>query len=78
MHHNKLKIKILLKLIIKALKKVIYCFLLMTILLIMLVYIGDGNIIHSSGNVKIENLEDNKDLYNKLHAVMCTKGLFNE
>ena len=42
------------------------------------IYYGDGKIIHSSGNVKIENLEDNKDLYNKLHAVMCTKGLFNE
>ncbi|OUW11149.1 MAG: hypothetical protein CBD26_03090 [Candidatus Pelagibacter sp. TMED166] len=42
------------------------------------IYLGNGKIIHSSGSVKVENLEDNKDLYDKLYGVMSTKGLFNE
>ena len=42
------------------------------------IYFGGGKIIHSSGNVRVENLKNNKDLYKKLYCVMSTERLFNE
>jgi len=38
--------------------------------------IGNEEIIHSSGCVKIEKLEDNKELYKKLYKVMSIKKIF--
>jgi len=37
--------------------------------------IGNGEIIHSSGYVKIEKLEENKELYKKLYKVMSIRKL---
>ena len=41
------------------------------------IYYGNGQIIHSSGCVKIETLTKNKELYKKLHKIMSIKKLFN-
>ena len=40
--------------------------------------LGNEEIIHSSGSVKIEKLTDNKELYNKIYKIMSIKNLFNE
>ena len=40
--------------------------------------IGNGQIIHSSGYVKIEQLEENKMLYNKLYKIMSVRNIINE
>jgi len=42
------------------------------------IYLGNQEIIHSSGSVKIENLADNDKLYKKIYKVMSIKNLFNE
>ena len=42
------------------------------------IYLGNQEIIHSSGSVKIENLADNDKLYKKMYKVMSIKNLFNE
>ena len=42
------------------------------------IYIGNNQIIHSSGSVKIEKLDVNKQLYEKLFKTMSIEGLFNE
>ena len=42
------------------------------------IYLGNQEIIHSSGSVKIENLIDNDKLYKKMYKVMSIKNLFNE
>jgi len=40
--------------------------------------IGNGEIIHSSGCIKIEKLKENKELYNKLYKIMSVQNLINE
>ena len=40
--------------------------------------IGNGEIIHSSGYVKIEKLKKNKELYQKLYKVMSIKKIIDE
>ena len=40
--------------------------------------IGNEEIIHSSGYVKIEKLKENKELYEKLYKAMSIKNLINE
>ena len=40
--------------------------------------IGNEQIIHSSGCVKIEKLKENKELYQKLYKVMSIRNLINE
>ena len=40
--------------------------------------IGNEEIIHSSGCVKIENLKKNKNLYKKLYKVMSVRNIINE
>tara|TARA_B100000941_G_C28366600_1_gene479840 strand:+ start:172 stop:801 length:630 start_codon:yes stop_codon:yes gene_type:complete len=42
------------------------------------IYFGGDKIIHSSGNVRVENLKNNKDLYKKIYSIMSTERLFNE
>ena len=42
------------------------------------IYLGNQEIIHSSGSVKVENLADNDKLYNNMYKVMSIKKLFNE
>ena len=42
------------------------------------IYIGNNQIIHSSGSVKIEKLDVNKQLYEKLFKTMSIESLFNE
>ena len=37
--------------------------------------IGNGEIIHSSGYVKIEKLKENKELYQNLYKVMSIKKI---
>ena len=40
--------------------------------------IGNEEIIHSSGYVKIEKLKENKELYKKLYKIMSIKNIINE
>ena len=42
------------------------------------IYLGNQEIIHSSGSVKIEKLTDSEELYNKIYKIMSIKNLFNE
>ena len=42
------------------------------------IYLGNGEIIHSSGYVKIEKLKENRELYKKLYQTMSIKKLINE
>tara|TARA_B110001454_G_C12640177_1_gene400850 strand:- start:316 stop:933 length:618 start_codon:yes stop_codon:yes gene_type:complete len=42
------------------------------------IYLGNEEIIHSSGHVKIEKLKENKELYKKLYKTMSVNNLFNE
>jgi cell wall-associated NlpC family hydrolase len=42
------------------------------------IYLGNEEIIHSSGYVKIEKLKENKELYKKLYKTMSVNNLFNE
>ena len=42
------------------------------------IYLGNQEIIHSSGSVKIEKLIDNDKLYKKIYKVMSIKNLFDE
>ncbi len=42
------------------------------------IYIGNNEIIHSSGCVKIENLKDNKKLNQKLCKIMSITKIINE
>lgn len=42
------------------------------------IYLGNEEIIHSSGHVKIEKLKENKELYQKLYKTMSVNNLFNE
>ena len=39
------------------------------------IYIGDGEIIHASGKVKIEKLEDNIKLFNSLYMIFLIKNM---
>ena len=39
------------------------------------IFIGNEEIIHSSGYVKIEKLKENKELYQKLYKVMSIRSL---
>ena len=39
------------------------------------IYIGDGEIIHSSGKVKIEKLEDNIKLFNSLYMIFSIRDM---
>ena len=40
--------------------------------------IGNGEIIHSSGCVKIEKLKENKKLYKKVHKIMSIRNIIDE
>ena len=40
--------------------------------------IGNEEIIHSSGCVKIEKLKENKELYKKLYKIMSIQNIINE
>ena len=42
------------------------------------IYIGNGEIIHSSGCVKIEKLKENKKLYKKIHKIMSIRNIIDE
>ena len=40
--------------------------------------IGNEEIIHSSGCIKIEKLQENKELYKKLYKIMSIQNIINE
>ena len=42
------------------------------------IYLGNGEIIHSSGCVKIEKLKENQELYQKLYKIMSTRNIIND
>ena len=42
------------------------------------IYIGNGEIIHSSGYVKIEKLKTNNNLMKKLQKIKSPREVFNE